>query len=228
MANRYWVGSTGTWTTIGVFANTNWATSSGGSSGASSPTPSDDVFFDVNSNAFTCTVTVLTATCASLNVIGLNKRLTLNLGTLYVNTLTVYGGINVSLTSTNFNYTSNSPGWTATIYNAFTTTNFIKIGLTSTSVTQSTSSAISMKSQLGASNIGEPLSVVTSGTSIRSALYSSNIGEPPIPITTYLTTSLAFTSNYPLSLSAIPIKVPERFGINSSNTITPLPYQFWG
>lgn len=227
MANRYWVGSTGTWTTIGVFANTNWATSSGGGGGASSPSPSDDVFFDVNSNAFTCTVTILTATCASLNVIGLNKRLTLNLGTLYVNTLTVYGGINVALTATNFNYTSNSPGWTSTTYNAFTTTNFIKIGLTATLITYSTSSSISMRSQLGASNIGEPL-VITSGTAIRLALYSSNIGEAPIPITTYLTTSLAFTSNYPLSLPATPVRAIEKFGINSSNTITPIPYQFWG
>ena len=227
MANRYWVGSTGTWTTTGVFATTNWSASSGGASGASSPTPSDDVYFDVNSVVFTCTVSILTATCASLNIVGFNRALTLNLGTRFVNTLTVYGGINVAVTATNFNYSSVSPGWSTATYNAFTTTNFIKMGLTSTVITFSTSSPVFLKSALGVGNIGE-VSVITSVTSTKSALGVGNIGEAPIAITTSLSTSLSFISNYPLSLSTIPINVNEKFGSNYSNTITPIPYQFWG
>ena len=63
MANRYWVGGTGSWTTS---STTNWSASSGGSSGASVPTASDSVFFD---QAGTYTVTLTGAlTCLDLTV----------------------------------------------------------------------------------------------------------------------------------------------------------------
>ena len=55
MANRYWVGGTGSWDNTNT---TNWSTSSGGSSGASVPTSTDNVFFDSNSNASSYTVTL--------------------------------------------------------------------------------------------------------------------------------------------------------------------------
>ncbi len=44
MANRYWVGGSGNWS-----STSHWSTSSGGSSGASVPSTSDDVFIDSNS-----------------------------------------------------------------------------------------------------------------------------------------------------------------------------------
>ena len=44
MAQRFWVGGTGNWS-----STAHWSTSSGGSTGASVPTISDDVIFDVNS-----------------------------------------------------------------------------------------------------------------------------------------------------------------------------------
>lgn len=65
MANRYWVGGTGTWDSSNT---TNWSATSGGAGGASAPTVADDVFFDSNSGtaatvtvastaaSFTCTV----------------------------------------------------------------------------------------------------------------------------------------------------------------------------
>ena len=53
MANRYWVGGAGSWTTA---STTNWSTSSGGASGASVPTASDNVFFD-QAGTYTVTVT---------------------------------------------------------------------------------------------------------------------------------------------------------------------------
>lgn len=43
MANRYWVGGTGTWNTSSTSV---WSATSGGPSGASVPTAADDVFFD--------------------------------------------------------------------------------------------------------------------------------------------------------------------------------------
>lgn len=52
MANRYWVGGTGTWTNS---STANWSTTSGGASGASAPTSSDAVIFDSNSGVGTCT-----------------------------------------------------------------------------------------------------------------------------------------------------------------------------
>ena len=53
MANRYWVGGTGTWNTT---STTNWSASSGGASGASVPTAADSVFFD-QAGTYTVTLT---------------------------------------------------------------------------------------------------------------------------------------------------------------------------
>lgn len=55
MADRYWVGGTGTWNSSN---KTNWSTSSGGSGGASVPTSSDNVIFDSNSHNKDYTVTI--------------------------------------------------------------------------------------------------------------------------------------------------------------------------
>lgn len=52
MADRYWVGGTGSWDNT---AGTKWSTTSGGAGGAAVPTEFDDVFFDANS---TGTITV--------------------------------------------------------------------------------------------------------------------------------------------------------------------------
>lgn len=52
MADRYWVGGTGTWDS----SNTaNWSASSGGAGGASVPTNLDFVYFDSNSGTGNCT-----------------------------------------------------------------------------------------------------------------------------------------------------------------------------
>lgn len=76
MADRYWVGGTGTWSTT----TTNWAASSGGTAGQSAPTSADNVFFDANSNVGTgnFTVTISGAVnCASITISGLDGILTL-------------------------------------------------------------------------------------------------------------------------------------------------------
>lgn len=58
MADRYWVGGTGTWD---ASATTHWSATSGGASGASAPTASDNVIFDANSNTGTGNFTVTTS-----------------------------------------------------------------------------------------------------------------------------------------------------------------------
>ena len=63
MANRYWRGGTGTWSTT---STTNWSTTSGGPGGASVPTAADAVIFD---QAATYTVTLTGAlNCLSLTI----------------------------------------------------------------------------------------------------------------------------------------------------------------
>lgn len=53
MANRYWIGGTGTWNNS---STAKWSSTSGGSGGSSVPTSSDDVFFDGNSGGGVITV----------------------------------------------------------------------------------------------------------------------------------------------------------------------------
>lgn len=53
MANRYWVGGSGTWNTT---STTNWSATSGGASGASAPNAADVAFFDANSGTGTVTL----------------------------------------------------------------------------------------------------------------------------------------------------------------------------
>ena len=55
MADRYWVGGTGTWNST---STTNWSATSGGAGGASAPTYADNVIFDSLSNATAYTVTL--------------------------------------------------------------------------------------------------------------------------------------------------------------------------
>jgi len=53
MANRYWVGGSGTWDDS---STTHWSTTSGGSAGASAPTGSDVCIFNSSSGGGTITV----------------------------------------------------------------------------------------------------------------------------------------------------------------------------
>jgi len=96
MANRYWVGGTGTWNGTNT---ANWSASSGGATGASVPTSADNVFFDANSNtgtgAFTVTMATVAATCADLDASAVDGTLTLA-GTV---ALDVYGSFSLPPTS---------------------------------------------------------------------------------------------------------------------------------
>lgn len=80
MANRYWVGGGGTWT-----STTKWSASSGGASGASVPTTFDDVFFDANSGFGANAVINLNASIGSsrnLNFTGCPNNPTITNGVL--------------------------------------------------------------------------------------------------------------------------------------------------
>jgi hypothetical protein len=109
MATRYWVGGSGNWDAT---STANWATSSGGASGASAPTSADDVIFDAASNtgtdAFTVTVTGTSsapAVCNDFSTGGaggaLDGAMTLSMGATAQ--LDVYGSL--TLPATNFTWT---------------------------------------------------------------------------------------------------------------------------
>ena len=95
MADRYWVGGTGTWDNT---STTNWSATSGGASGASAPTSVDNVFFDANSNVgigtFTVTTGGTTPACNNFLASGLDGAMTLTL-TVSV-ALNVYGDFTIS------------------------------------------------------------------------------------------------------------------------------------
>ena len=113
MADRYWVGGTGTWNST---STTNWSASSGGASGASVPTAADNVFFNVNSNvgtgAFTVTMADTPRVCNDITISGLDGTMTLA-GTSIG--LTVSGSL--SFPATNFTRTYTG----ITTFNATTT-----------------------------------------------------------------------------------------------------------
>jgi hypothetical protein len=112
MADRYWVGGTGTWDAT---STTNWSASSGGAGGASAPTSADNVIFDAASNtgtnAFTVTVggtNTSPSVCNDFTTGGgggaLDGAMTLAFGgTAFVGYLDCHGSM--TLPATNFSVT---------------------------------------------------------------------------------------------------------------------------
>ncbi len=111
MADRYWVGGTGTWDGT---ATTNWSATSGGAAGASAPTTADNVIFDVNSNVGTGSFTVTLGTSsACLNLsFGAGAQALDGMMTLAgANTFNIAGDL--TLVSTNLTTTATGT-WTFT------------------------------------------------------------------------------------------------------------------
>lgn len=96
MAQKFWVGGTGTWDTT---TKTHWSNTTGGASGANVPTSNDTVNFDANSNGTDYTVTIFAGTVSAnganiANPTGGTLTLT-NTGT---SKLSITGNINASAT----------------------------------------------------------------------------------------------------------------------------------
>lgn len=131
MADRYWVGGTGTWDNS---LTTNWSATSGGSGGASVPTTSDNVIFDAGSDSganFTVTHST-SAACLSLTASALDYQMTLT-GTT---TLTIAGSLTLPAT----NFVKGGSG--ALLFNGATTRTITTNGVTlsgSVTITAATS-----------------------------------------------------------------------------------------
>jgi hypothetical protein len=84
MANRYWVGGSGTWNT----SNTaNWSATSGGSGGASAPVLADSVFFNGSSGGGTVTISG-TVDCWDITDTGFTGNFAHSSGILQINRTT--------------------------------------------------------------------------------------------------------------------------------------------
>jgi hypothetical protein len=125
MANRYWVGGTGTWDST---STTYWSTSSGGAGGASVPTAADNVYFDANSNvgtdAFTVTMATTPRVCNDFTASGLDGTMTLA-GTSVG--LTISGSLTFQATNFTCTYTGTTT-FNATTTGKTVTTNGVAFG----------------------------------------------------------------------------------------------------
>jgi hypothetical protein len=123
---RYWVGGAGTWDATNT---ANWSATSGGAGGESVPTLNDDVFFDANSGAGTCTVGGFQP-CRSLDFTGFTG--TISSSAFGVN---IYGSLVLSSTMTItgssfiWQMAANTSGHTITSNGKTLTTNLIFGGL---------------------------------------------------------------------------------------------------
>ena len=91
MVTRYWVGGAANWD---VAAGSKWATTSGGTGGASAPTLADTAVFDGDSGTGEVFCTDGSAVCAYLRVEGSNSGLSLK------GTVNVHAGVDATGTIT--------------------------------------------------------------------------------------------------------------------------------
>ena len=96
MADRYWVGGTGTWNTA---STTNWSATSGGAGGASVPTLADNVIFNSASSAtaYTVTLDVGSLNCLNLTVGPPTSGAVTLSGSGH--TLSIYGNLTIGSTT---------------------------------------------------------------------------------------------------------------------------------
>ena len=103
MADRYWVGGSGTWDAA---TTTNWSETSGGAGGASAPTSADDVYFDGNSDVG-ANFTVTVGTGAVCRTFDANTELPLEFTMTFAGTaaLGIYGSLDLPATRFTRTYT---------------------------------------------------------------------------------------------------------------------------
>ncbi|MDD5152621.1 MAG: hypothetical protein PHS95_01305 [Candidatus Pacebacteria bacterium] len=91
VADRYWVGGTGNWS-----STAHWSTSSGGASGASVPTSTQSVAFDTNSSGASYTVTIDSAAVVGDITWGNPSSGIVTWGGSYPTPMSIYGSLTMA------------------------------------------------------------------------------------------------------------------------------------
>jgi len=193
MADRYWVGGSGTWDGT---STANWSATSGGAPGASAPTTADVVYIN-NSSGTSPTITIASTAAAAVTSVqkvdatlilsgnatlsATNNSFTLDAGTLNLNdfTLTVgrffssgTGARTIAFGTTGLILTNNSTA-NAQAVNFQTTTNLVITGTPRITVTGATSSVLPQNNATEATAINYTLNAFT----IFSNSYAAFVGD---------------------------------------------------
>ena len=162
MADRYWVGGTGTWDNTSTSV---WSTSSGGGSGASVPTSTDNVIFD-QAGPYTVTTAVSERQCQNITVSGANYTFRL------AQNVRIFGDVTFHSTTL---WETSTPGTKANlIFGA--TSNFVST-VTTNGVTVGQVFFNHAQVILGSDFVGSTLNTMNGGSSFDSAGYSFTCGN---------------------------------------------------
>jgi len=170
MADRYWVGGTGTWDGT---STANWSASSGGASGASVPTAADNVFFDAGSDAggiFTVTMATTPRLCNDFTASGLDFTMTLA-GTSIG--LTVSGSLEFPATNFTRTYTG------TTTFNATTT------GKTITTNGVAFGAAVTLNGVGGEWTLGSAFSCGTNTLTLTNGTFDTSVSNYAVTASTF-------------------------------------------
>ena len=219
MADRYWVGGTAAWDGT---AGTKWATTSGGTGGASVPTTADDVFF-TNLSTGVCSISTGNTGAKSINCTGFTGTITGTAGITIAGSVTLVSGMTFTHTGTMTftgtgtlttagkafsGVTVNGSGITVTLGDALNT------GTRSLTVTRGTFNAAGYNvtcSSLGSSNSN--VRTITMGSGLWTLSGTGNVWD------TAATTNLTFnkdTANILLSNTSASARsiLPGSLGFN--------------
>lgn len=186
MANRYWVGGSGTWDSS---TTTNWSASSGGAGGASAPVTGDAAIFDAGSDSGAgFTVTLGTgAICNTLSISSLDFTMTLagSANLTVSGTAATFPATNFTSTHTGTITMSTTSGTFAGAGNTFNNLTFSSNAITTVAITgANTFNNLTITSrasdglsilQLGANQtVSGTLTLGASNTAVRRIFVQSN------------------------------------------------------
>jgi hypothetical protein len=205
MADRYWVGGTGSWSSTNT---ANWSASSGGGTGASVPTAADNVFFDANSNvgtgAFTVTMADSPRVCDNITISGLDGAMTLA-GTSIG--LTVSGSLSFPATNLTLTYTG------ITTFNATTT------GKTITTNGVSFSGNVTLNGVGGAWTLGSAFSCATNTLTLTNGTFNTSVSNYAVTAGTFLSSN-SNTRTISLNGSTITLSTTNPWSMTTSTNAT--------
>jgi hypothetical protein len=205
MADRYWVGGTGTW---GASAGTNWSTQSGGAGGASVPGPGDIAIFDSGSNpaGSGASFTVTRTTTAAISGLRLENPSAGTLTFAGTGTITISGNDGLVVGAT-VNYTATGLiTYTGTTTTFTTNGNAIAAAITvsgegSITLSGNTSTAGTLTFSEGTISLGSNTLSCNTYSSIGGGIRTFNFGTGTFNVTSTATTTIFNQTGFRFTIS---------------------------